>query len=74
MIYRHQLADYPWEGLPTPIVDIGSGIGTLEMGILKEKRSSHLDFILFDIPQTIENAKKVIIVFFYILLLQNPMS
>jgi hypothetical protein len=45
--------------LSTPIVDIGGGIGTLEMGILKEERSSNLDFILFDIPQTIENAKKV---------------
>jgi hypothetical protein len=45
--------------LSTPIVDIGGGIGTLEMGILEEKRSSHLDFILFDIPQTIENAKNV---------------
>ena len=60
MIDRHQLVDYPWDGLSTPIVDIGGGIGTLEMGILKEERSSHLDFILFDIPQTIENAKKVI--------------
>jgi hypothetical protein len=54
--------------LSTPIVDIGGGIGTLEMGILEEKRSSHLDFILFDIPQTMENAKKVIIVFVYLLL------
>jgi hypothetical protein len=54
--------------LSTPIVDIGGGIGTLEMEILKEKRSSHLDFILFDIPQTMENAKKVIIVFVYLLL------
>jgi hypothetical protein len=68
MIDRHQLVDYPWDRLSTPIVDIGGGIGTLEMGILKEKRSSHLDFILFDIPQTIENAKKVIIVFVYLLL------
>jgi hypothetical protein len=68
MVDNHQLVDYPWDGLSTPIVDIGGGIGTLEMEILKEKRSSHLDFILFDIPQTIENAKKVIIVFVYLLL------
>ena len=54
--------------LPTPIVDIGGGIGTLEMGILKRKRTSHLNFTLFDIPQTIENAKKVIIAFVYLLL------
>jgi hypothetical protein len=68
MIERHRLVDYPWDGLSTPIVDVGGGIGTLEMEILKEKRSNHLDFILFDIPQTIENAKKVIIVFVYLLL------
>jgi hypothetical protein len=68
MIERHRLVDYPWDGLSTPIVDVGSGIGTLEMGILKEQRSNHLDFILFDIPQTIENAKKVIIVFAYLVL------
>jgi hypothetical protein len=66
-----KLVEYPWGALSTPIVDIGGGIGTLEMGILKEKASSHLDFILFDIPQTIENGKKVIINMLLYLLFAN---
>jgi 16S rRNA G1207 methylase RsmC len=45
--------------LSSPVVDIGAGIGTLEMSLLKDKRNNHLDFVLFDIPNTIENAKKV---------------
>jgi hypothetical protein len=54
------LVDYPWYELSSPVVDIGGGIGALEMSILKDKRNSHLDFVLFDIPDTIGNAKKVV--------------
>ena len=43
----------------SPIVDVGGGIGTLEMTLLKSERNSGLEFILFDSPGTIENARKV---------------
>jgi hypothetical protein len=54
------ISDYPWHTLSSPIVDVGAGIGTLEMSILEDARNSHLEFVLFDIPDTMENAQKVI--------------
>ncbi|KAF7346972.1 S-adenosyl-L-methionine-dependent methyltransferase [Mycena venus] len=49
--------DYAWSALTSPIVDCGGGIGALEMAILKEKNLG-LEFTIFDIPETIENAKE----------------
>lgn len=43
----------------SPIVDIGGGIGSLEMVLLKEETNSALSFIIFDTPVTIGSAKKV---------------
>lgn len=53
--------DYPWHDLPYPIVDVGGGIGALEMAIMKSEKNRHLEFIIFDIPKTVENAAKVCI-------------
>ncbi|KAJ6566268.1 S-adenosyl-L-methionine-dependent methyltransferase [Mycena capillaripes] len=50
--------DYAWSALMSPIVDCGGGIGALEMAILKEEKNLGLEFTIFDIPETIENAKK----------------
>ncbi|KAJ6566042.1 S-adenosyl-L-methionine-dependent methyltransferase [Mycena capillaripes] len=50
--------DYAWSTLMSPIVDCGGGIGALEMAILKEEKNLGLEFIIFDIPETVENAKK----------------
>ncbi|KAJ7141986.1 S-adenosyl-L-methionine-dependent methyltransferase [Mycena filopes] len=50
--------DYEWSALQSPIVDCGGGIGALEMAILKSESNRALAFTLFDIPETIENAKK----------------
>jgi hypothetical protein len=52
--------DYPWKELTSPIVDIGGGIGTLEMAILQYECNNHLKFVLFDLPETMANARKVI--------------
>ncbi|KAJ7186476.1 S-adenosyl-L-methionine-dependent methyltransferase [Mycena filopes] len=52
------LVDYAWSALQSPIVDCGGGIGALEMAILKDEKNRALAFTLFDIPETIENAKK----------------
>lgn len=41
------------------MVDIGGGIGSLEMALVKDERNSSLEFTIFDIPATIENAKVV---------------
>lgn len=50
--------DFEWNKLRGPIVDCGGGIGALEMALLKDQRNRELQFIIFDIPTTIENAKK----------------
>ncbi|KAJ7210105.1 S-adenosyl-L-methionine-dependent methyltransferase [Mycena pura] len=50
--------DYAWSALKSPIVDCGGGIGALEMAILKEEKNLGLEFTIFDISKTVENAKK----------------
>ncbi|KAF7346966.1 S-adenosyl-L-methionine-dependent methyltransferase [Mycena venus] len=50
--------DYAWSALASPIVDCGGGIGALEMAILKEEKNLGLEFTIFDIPKTVENAKQ----------------
>ncbi|KAG6907938.1 hypothetical protein DXG01_006796 [Tephrocybe rancida] len=52
------VSDYPWNQLVSPIVDVGGGIGSLEIVLLKQEENSALNFRIFDIPTTIENAKK----------------
>lgn len=41
------------------MVDIGGGIGSLEIALTKAKANGTVNFTIFDIPETIENAKKV---------------
>jgi hypothetical protein len=53
------LPDYPWNKLISPVVDIGGGIGSLEMVLMKDEQNSSLEFTIFDIPTTTENARKV---------------
>ncbi|KAG6811266.1 hypothetical protein H0H92_008259 [Tricholoma furcatifolium] len=50
--------DYPWNQLASPVVDVGGGIGSLELALLKREENAALNFTIFDIPATIENAKK----------------
>ncbi|KAF8079201.1 S-adenosyl-L-methionine-dependent methyltransferase [Lyophyllum atratum] len=52
------ISDYPWNQLVSPIVDIGGGIGSLELALLKQEENAALKFTIFDIPKTIEDAKK----------------
>lgn len=56
VVNLHVQDDYPWGEIPSPLVDIGGGIGTLEMSLLKFPK---LEFILFDLPKTVETASKV---------------
>lgn len=51
--------DYNWSGLTSPIVDVGGGIGSLELALVKNRPQDNFQFMLFDIPETIENARKV---------------
>jgi hypothetical protein len=53
------MKDYDWSSLPSPVVDIGGGIGSLELALVKSLPETSFQFLLFDIPETIENAKKV---------------
>jgi len=54
----HTSEDYPWHKLSSPIVDVGGGNGSLEMCLLNDERHQNLQFVIFDIPKTIENAQK----------------
>ncbi|KIY52058.1 hypothetical protein FISHEDRAFT_70293 [Fistulina hepatica ATCC 64428] len=44
------------------IVDIGADIGSLEMMLLETERNKHLEFVLFDIPQTAQNAEEITVI------------
>ncbi|KAG6856819.1 hypothetical protein H0H87_000291 [Tephrocybe sp. NHM501043] len=50
--------DYPWNQLASPVVDVGGGIGSLEIVLLQQKENAALSFKIFDIPTTVEHAKK----------------
>lgn len=52
------ITDYDWPALESPIIDIGGGIGSLELALAKECSESPFQFVIFDIPETIVNAKK----------------
>ncbi|KAJ3569699.1 hypothetical protein NP233_g4876 [Leucocoprinus birnbaumii] len=54
------ISDYDWSKLVSPIVDVGGGIGSLELALVKNRPQDVFKFMLFDIPETIENAKKVV--------------
>ena len=65
------MSDYPWNEQALPIVDVGGGIGSLEMALLKTKEHANLDFIIFDIDTTVANGKKVGRIFFEATYLTN---
>ncbi|RDB19401.1 O-methyltransferase SfmM3 [Hypsizygus marmoreus] len=56
------VSDYPWTDLASPVVDVGGGIGSLEIALLKHEEAgganTELRFNIFDIPRTIKNARK----------------
>ncbi|KAG5730173.1 O-demethylpuromycin-O-methyltransferase [Termitomyces sp. T112] len=64
MVQLHSMAnegvgeDYPWETLKSPIIDVGGGIGSLQVMLLSVPKNKDLSFIIFDLEKTIENAKK----------------
>ncbi|XP_006459128.1 hypothetical protein AGABI2DRAFT_116080 [Agaricus bisporus var. bisporus H97] len=47
------ITDYDWPALESPIIDIGGGIGSLELALAKECSESPFQFVIFDIPETI---------------------
>ncbi|KAL7284225.1 hypothetical protein ACG7TL_001507 [Trametes sanguinea] len=61
----HQMAnanvvtDFDWRSLQSPLVDLGGGIGTLEMALTKAYPQSPLNFIIVDIAETVKNALAV---------------
>ncbi|KAF8516483.1 hypothetical protein JB92DRAFT_2910214 [Gautieria morchelliformis] len=42
----HVSEDFPWHELNSPIVDVGGGIGSLEMSLVGSKEYSHLEFLI----------------------------
>ncbi|XP_006459129.1 hypothetical protein AGABI2DRAFT_134649 [Agaricus bisporus var. bisporus H97] len=51
--------DYDWSALESPIIDVGGGIGSLEMIILRNLPQERFQFVVFDKPGTVEQGKKV---------------
>ncbi|KAG6860475.1 hypothetical protein C0995_010766 [Termitomyces sp. Mi166 len=66
MVQLHSMAnegvgeDYPWETLKSPIIDIGGGIGSLQVMLLSVPKNKDLSFVIFDLEKTVENAKKAV--------------
>ncbi|TCD62094.1 hypothetical protein EIP91_007494 [Steccherinum ochraceum] len=52
------ISDFPWASLASPVVDVGGGIGSLELALTKAGANGDVKFTIFDIPETIGNAKK----------------
>jgi len=52
------VADFDWCALDGPVVDIGGGIGSLEMAVTKTYPDTAPPFIIFDIPETSADARK----------------
>ncbi|GJF00455.1 hypothetical protein PsYK624_167430 [Phanerochaete sordida] len=55
---RNVITGFDWQGLASPIVDVGGGIGTLEMMLAREYPLSEFSSVLFDLQGTIANAKE----------------
>ncbi|KAI8970543.1 S-adenosyl-L-methionine-dependent methyltransferase [Trametes punicea] len=61
----HQMAnanvvtDFEWHSVQSPLVDLGGGIGTLEMALTEAYPESALHFIIVDIAETVKNAATV---------------
>ncbi|THH29959.1 hypothetical protein EUX98_g4226 [Antrodiella citrinella] len=52
------ITDFPWATLASPVVDVGGGIGSLELALTKTGTNGNVNFTIFDIPETIANAQK----------------
>ncbi|KAH9852108.1 S-adenosyl-L-methionine-dependent methyltransferase [Lenzites betulinus] len=61
----HQMAngnvvtDFDWPSLPSPVIDVGGGIGTLELAILKLYPEAPVRFIVVDLAETCKSAETV---------------
>ncbi|KAF8516485.1 S-adenosyl-L-methionine-dependent methyltransferase [Gautieria morchelliformis] len=55
----HVSEDFPWHELNSPIVDVGGGIGSLEMSLVAHEKYSHLEFLIVDLPKTIAAGKNI---------------
>ncbi|KIP03658.1 hypothetical protein PHLGIDRAFT_130017 [Phlebiopsis gigantea 11061_1 CR5-6] len=59
MANGHVVDDFDWPALASPVVDVGGGIGALEMALMKAYPDTAPEFVIFDIPQTSANAQKI---------------
>ncbi|KAF8057596.1 S-adenosyl-L-methionine-dependent methyltransferase [Lyophyllum atratum] len=64
MVQLHSMAnmgvgeDYSWETLKSPIVDVGGGIGSLQVMLFSVPKNKELSFVIFDLEKTVDHAKK----------------
>ncbi|EKM53028.1 uncharacterized protein PHACADRAFT_259202 [Phanerochaete carnosa HHB-10118-sp] len=52
------VTDFDWCALDGPVVDVGGGIGSLEMTVMKTFPDTAPPFIIFDIAETSADARK----------------
>ncbi|KAI0330630.1 hypothetical protein GY45DRAFT_725772 [Cubamyces sp. BRFM 1775] len=58
MAWRHSSVVYfDWQALISPLVDVGGGIGSLEMAFTRAYPTSTLQYIIVDIPDTIKASR-----------------
>ncbi|KAI0659135.1 S-adenosyl-L-methionine-dependent methyltransferase [Cubamyces menziesii] len=59
MANANVIVDFNWQALVSPLVDVGGGIGSLEMALTRAYPSSALQYIIVDIPDTIKAARAI---------------
>ncbi|KAI0635107.1 S-adenosyl-L-methionine-dependent methyltransferase [Trametes polyzona] len=51
--------DFDWAGLQSPVVDVGGGIGALELALVRAYPDSTVNFVVVDLAETLKNARTV---------------
>lgn len=51
--------DFQWSALQSPVVDVGGGIGALELALVRAYPDSAVNFVVFDIAETLGHARTV---------------
>ncbi|OJT07762.1 O-demethylpuromycin-O-methyltransferase [Trametes pubescens] len=53
------ITDFQWSALQSPVVDVGGGIGALELALVRAHPNSAVSFVVFDIAETLGHAQTV---------------
>ncbi|KAF9075192.1 hypothetical protein BDP27DRAFT_1358929 [Rhodocollybia butyracea] len=57
---RGAAEDYAWDTLPSPLIDLGGGMGALETMVLTSSEiNKNLKFVILDLEKTVEKCKEL---------------